>query len=297
MSMLPGRELPDPHTAYGEAWEISDRPEAMSVVREGEWQGCTLHELWKNHREELFGAGYEHHPRFPLLCKLLGVREKLSIQIHPPAQTANKWGGEEKNESWYVLHAEPDAIIYGGVKDGVSPDALRQEMADHGSPENLLKPIHLKAGEHLYIPAGMIHCIGGGYLIAEIQQNSDTTYRLYDWNRTDAQGKGRELHREPAIDAFAEFCQLNRDPAYLTRMPHFSITERELAAREEFTQPDDSHFAIFTVLRGSVTLNGQDAKMGDFILSPAHAAPVKAGDDGALLMMTTATPAPIITNH
>ncbi len=291
MSTLPGRDLPDVDVAYGEAWEVSDRPEAMSVVREGDWQGHTLHELWENHRAEIFGAGYEHHPRFPLLCKILGVREKLSIQIHPPAQTAKKWGGEEKHETWYVLHAEPDAIIYGGVKDGVDVEALRHEMEEHGHPEKLLKTMHLTAGQHLYIPAGLIHCIGGGHLIAEVQQNSDTTYRLYDWDRTDAHGNSRELHREQAIDAFAEFCQLNRDPDYLTNMPYFSTTEQQLDADQEFTQQDSSHFAIFTVLRGSICWNGHCAKTGDFILSPAHATPVKAGENGALLMITTAPPA------
>ena len=116
MRTLLGRDLPDRETAYGEAWEISDRPEAMSIVKEGEWEGLPLHRLWEEHREEIFGPGYERFPRFPLLCKILDARENLSVQVHPPERTAEAWGGEVKNEVWYVLHAEPDALIYGGME-------------------------------------------------------------------------------------------------------------------------------------------------------------------------------------
>lgn len=197
MRTLLGRELPDRETAYGEAWEISDRPEAMSIVKEGEWEGMPLHRLWEEHREEIFGPGYEHFPRFPLLCKILDARENLSVQVHPPERTAQAWGGEVKNEVWYVLHAEPDALIYGGMEESATEQDIYR-AADAGRMEQLIRSAHLNAGEHLYIPAGLVHAIGAGHLIAEIQQNSDTTYRLYDWNRTDDSGRGRELHLKQA---------------------------------------------------------------------------------------------------
>ena len=191
MRTMLGRELPDRETAYGEAWEISDRPEAMSIVKDGEWEGMSLHRLWEEHRQEIFGPGYERFPRFPLLCKILDARENLSVQVHPPERTAAARQGEVKNEIWYVLHASPDALIYGGMEENATLPDIRH-AAETGQMEQLIRSTHLEPGEHLYIPAGLVHAIGAGHLIAEIQQNSDTTYRLYDWNRTDDSGRGRE---------------------------------------------------------------------------------------------------------
>lgn len=286
MRTLLGRELPDRETAYGEAWEISDRPEAMSVVREGEWEGTPLHRLWEERREEIFGLGYERFPRFPLLCKILDARENLSVQVHPPERTAATLNGEVKNEVWYVLDADQDALIYGGMKEDATPGDIRR-AAETGRMEELIRSTHLKEGEHLYIPAGLVHAIGAGHLIAEIQQNSDTTYRLYDWNRTDASGKGRELHMDQALDSIAEFRELSQRPGYLTEMPHFTMEEYRLDRGERFTQPDASRFAILTVLRGSVAWDGKTARQGEFILSPAGADAVTAAEPGTVLLLTT----------
>ena len=260
MRTMLGRELPNRETAYGEAWEISDRPEAMSTVREGEWEGMPLHQLWEERREELFGPGYE---RFPAARR-----------------------GEVKNEVWYVLHADPDALIYGGMEETATLSDIRR-AAETGQMEQLIRSTHLEKGEHLYIPAGLVHAIGAGHLIAEIQQNSDTTYRLYDWNRTDASGQGRELHMEQALDSIAEFRELCRQPGYLTEMPHFTTEEYRLDQGERFTQPDASRFAIFTVLRGSVSWDGKTARQGEFILSPANADAVTAVEPDTVLLSTT----------
>ena len=211
MRTMLGRELPDRETAYGEAWEISDRPEAMSIVKDGEWEGMPLHRLWEEHRQEIFGPGYERFPRFPLLCKILDARENLSVQVHPPERTAAARQGEVKNEIWYVLHASPDALIYGGMEENATLPDIRR-AAETGQMEQLIRSTHLEPGEHLYIPAGLVHAIGAGHLIAEIQQNSDTTYRLYDWNRTDDSGRGRELHLEQALDSIGEFRKLSQRP-------------------------------------------------------------------------------------
>lgn len=286
MRTLLGRELPDRETAYGEAWEISDRPEAMSVVREGKWKGMSLHQLWEERREEIFGPGYGHFPSFPLLCKILDARENLSVQVHPPERTAAALNGEIKNEVWYVLNADPDALIYEGMEEDATPGDIRR-AAETGRMEELIRSTHLKEGEHLYIPAGLVHAIGAGHLIAEIQQNSDTTYRLYDWNRTDASGKGRELHMEQALDCIAEFRELSRDPGYLTETPHFTLEEYLLDKGQRFTQPDASRFAIFTVLHGSVAWDGKTARQGEFILSPAGANTVTAAEPGTVLLLTT----------
>lgn len=287
-----GRELPDRETAYGEAWEISDRPEAMSVVREGPWKGTSLHELWRERREEIFGPGYGNMPRFPLLCKILDACDNLSVQVHPPERTAAARKGEIKNEVWYVLHAAPKALIYSGMEDSATLEDIRR-AAETGQMEKLIRSRHLSEGEHLYIPAGLVHAIGAGHLIAEIQQNSDTTYRLYDWNRTDACGQGRQLHLEQALDSIREFRELCLQPGYLTGMPHFTLEEYRLKEGERFTQADTSRFAIFTVLRGRISWNGTSARQGEFILSPAHAASVMASEPETVLLSTTVPARPI----
>ena len=286
MRTLLGRELPDRETAYGEAWEISDRPEAMSIVKEGEWEGMPLHRLWEEHREEIFGPGYEHFPRFPLLCKILDARENLSVQVHPPERTAQALGGDVKNEVWYVLHAEPDALIYGGMEESATEQDIYR-AADAGRMEQLIRSAHLNAGEHLYIPAGLVHAIGAGHLIAEIQQNSDTTYRLYDWNRTDDSGRGRELHLKQALDSIREFRELSRDPRYLSDTPHFTSREYRLDRGERFIPQDSSRFAVLTVLQGGVGWDGRKATQGEFILSPVRSAAVTATEPDTVLLSTT----------
>ncbi len=292
---LLGRTLPDNADNYAEAWEVCDRPGAVSIVKEGYWEGVSLHELWTRHRRLIFGPGYEQHPRFPLICKILDASDKLSVQVHPPAQTAAKWQGEVKNEVWYVLHAEPNACLYGGLTHTCSPEHVRA-AAENGKLESLLKVIQLRDGEHLYIPSGMLHAINGGYLIAEVQQNSDTTYRLYDWARTDAYGNSRELHPEQAIDSYREFLELSARPEYLTSPQEFAAVKVELSPGQSFTQKEPERFAIFAVIRGKVLWNETDAQMGDFILSPAHAAPVRAGEDGAMILVITAAAADGMTN-
>lgn len=258
----------------------------MSIVKDGEWEGMPLHRLWEEHRQEIFGPGYERFPRFPLLCKILDARENLSVQVHPPERTAAARQGEVKNEIWYVLHASPDALIYGGMEENATLPDIRH-AAETGQMEQLIRSTHLEPGEHLYIPAGLVHAIGAGHLIAEIQQNSDTTYRLYDWNRTDDSGRGRELHLEQALDSIGEFRELSQRPGYLTEMPYFTTKEYRLDKGEWFTQPDSSRFAVFTVLCGSVLWDGKTARKGEFILSPAGADAVTAAEAETVLLSTT----------
>lgn len=285
------RDLPDHNESYGEAWEISDREEAMSTIRDGEWAGKTLHSLWTEHRQEIFGPGYDAMPHFPLLCKILDARENLSVQVHPPARTAQKWNGDVKNEIWYILQAEPEAVIYSGMDDSAPLTDIRR-AAETGGMERLLHAAHLNRGEHVYIPSGLVHAIGAGYLIAEIQQNSDTTYRLYDWNRKDASGRGRDLHLKQSLDSIEEFRALNSNPAYLTDMPHFTISEYRLRQGEQFTQEDAAHFAVLAILQGAVAWDGLKARQGEFIISPVHALPVTAAEPDTVILTVTACTAP-----
>jgi mannose-6-phosphate isomerase len=189
---LLGRSLPA-GSPVGEAWEMVDRPEAQSMVRSGPFAGLSLHQLWRDHRMAVFGTTAPDSPRFPLLTKILDARETLSVQVHPPASIAASLGAEPKTEMWYVLEAENDAAIYAGFKKGVTRrDFL--EALHTGEVDQLLHRIPVRSGDAITIPSGRCHAIGQGCLIAEIQQNSDSTYRVFDWNRLGLDGKPRELH-------------------------------------------------------------------------------------------------------
>src|SRR5437588_8261346 len=181
----------------GESWEIVDRPEAQSIVREGSLAGRSLHDLWVNFREELFGR-VPDSPRFPLLIKLLDAQEKLSLQVHPPQEIAESLGGEAKTEFWYVAAAEPNAEIFVGLRKSMTGDQF-EDALHSGTVADCVHTLRIKTGAAMFLPAGRFHAIGAGNLLVEVQQNSDTTYRVFDWNRVDDQGKPRQLHVNQAL--------------------------------------------------------------------------------------------------
>jgi mannose-6-phosphate isomerase len=188
-----GRELPV-EKVIGESWEIVDRPEASSVTEKGH----SIRELIERDPEGIMGSGWKSDQPFPILVKWLDCQEKLSLQVHPPADIAPELGGEPKTENWYIAAAEPHATLMAGLKKGVS-----KEDFENGLKANALEPLvhtfSVEKGESIFIPSGRIHAIGGGNLILEIQQNSDTTYRVYDWGRVGLDGKPRQLHIEESI--------------------------------------------------------------------------------------------------
>ena len=186
-----GKELP-PGLPIGESWEIVDRPEVASVVREGRYAGLDLGELWRHHRA-LFGARCAHAPdeRFPVLVKLLDARDVLSVQVHPPAAQAPLLGGEPKSETWLVVEADPDAHLFAGFRDGTTRAAFEATLRDGGDVSAFLHRIPVVAGDAIHVPSGRIHAIGAGCLILEVQQNSDTTFRVFDWNRPGLDGLPR----------------------------------------------------------------------------------------------------------
>ena len=188
-----GKPLP-PGVPIGESWELVDREDAQSVVDTGEHAGITLHELWTEHREAVFGE-IPDSPRFPLLAKILDARETLSVQVHPPAAVAPELGGEPKTEMWYLIEAEEGAELFAGFRPGVDRRQFESALGN-GDVADLLHRVPVRAGDALFIPSGRCHAIGAGCLIVEIQQNSDTTYRVFDWNRVGLDGKPRALHIE-----------------------------------------------------------------------------------------------------
>jgi mannose-6-phosphate isomerase len=193
LERLYGKKLP-PGAVIGESWEISDRPGDVSVITNGPLAGKDLRWLMTHHAAEVLGnAKPAAAGRFPLLCKILDARDKLSLQVHPPANKAVELGGEPKTEMWYVADAAPGASLYVGLKRGVTRAEFEKKIAD-GSVAECFHRIPVRAGDTMFLPSGRVHAIGAGLVIFEIQQNSDSTYRVFDWHRVGLDGKPRELH-------------------------------------------------------------------------------------------------------
>ena len=178
----------------GESWEISDRPGDESVIANGTFAGKTLRWLMENYPAEMLGrARPTAENRFPILCKILDARDKLSLQVHPPATKAAELNGEPKTEMWFIADAEPGAELFVGLKRGVTRNEFEEKIAD-GTVAECFHRAPVRAGDAMFLPSGRVHAIGAGLVIFEIQQNSDTTYRVFDWNRVGLDGKPRELH-------------------------------------------------------------------------------------------------------
>jgi mannose-6-phosphate isomerase len=193
MERLYRKPLPS-NAPIGESWEICDRPGDASVIANGPLAGKTLRWLMENHRAELLGdAKPANENRFPLLCKILDAREKLSLQVHPPVNKAAGLGGEPKTEMWFIADAAPGAELFVGLKRGVTLAEFEKKIGT-GEVAECFHRVPVRAGDAMFLPSGRVHAIGSGLVIFEIQQNSDTTYRVFDWNRVGLDGKPRELH-------------------------------------------------------------------------------------------------------
>jgi mannose-6-phosphate isomerase len=189
---LYGKALP-PAASIGESWEISDRPGDVSVVDSGPLAGRDLHWLIEHFQKELLGPVALQDGRFPLLAKILDAQEKLSLQVHPPASVAAQLHGEPKTEVWYLAQAQPGAELFAGLKRGITRQRFEQQLHSGQVAECFHRlPVH--TGDTMFVPSGRVHGIGAGCVIFEFQQNSDTTYRVFDWNRVDRDGKPRALH-------------------------------------------------------------------------------------------------------
>jgi len=181
-----------------ESWEISAHPDGASVVAQGPLSGKSLSELTTAFGPSLTGTSAPDPHRFPLLFKLIDARSRLSVQVHPNNANAALTRGEPKTEMWYVLGSAPDASLYAGLAKGVTPESLRAALSDLSAESQLVR-LPVAAGLALFIPGGLVHAIGEGCLIYEVQQNSNTTYRLFDWGRTGTDGKPRQLHIEESF--------------------------------------------------------------------------------------------------
>lgn len=269
-----GYDIPTETT--GEYWAISAHPNGVSVIKNGIYEGEGLDQLYREHKE-LFG-----HPKsevFPLLIKILDANGWLSVQVHPDDAFALAHEGElGKTECWYIIAADEGAeIIYG--HNAKSKEELRQWI-EEGRWDDLLTKIPVKAGDFFYVPSGTMHAIGKGILILETQQSSDTTYRVYDFNRRDAQGNLRKLHIDKSIDVLTIGKPANSTPAtmavdhlestLLVSNKFFSVYRWEVTGLVDFTQTVP--YLLLSVLsgQGQLTVDGRvyDLKKGDHFILP-----------------------------
>ncbi|NBT12271.1 MAG: class I mannose-6-phosphate isomerase [Planctomycetia bacterium] len=213
-----GRELP-PGDDFAESWEVVDRGADQSLVAAGPLAGRSLGDLVRNHGRELLG-GHAPLPAFPLLFKFLDASRDLSVQVHPDDERAARAVPPDrgKTEAWYVIDAVPGSRIYAGLVEGVGRDELAAAIRA-GTCASVLHAFEPQSGDCVFIPAGTVHAIGAGLLVAEIQQSSDITYRLFDWNRTGPDGRPRPLHVEAGVEAVTRFGPVRPVAPLLTADP------------------------------------------------------------------------------
>jgi len=289
LETLYGKPLP-PGRKIGESWELVDRSDAQSVVASGPLAGRTLHDLWRNHRAEIFGD-LPAAERFPLLIKLLDAEERLSLQVHPPPDAAEELHGEPKTEFWYIAHARPESELYVGLKEQSSREQIRGAL-ETGTVEEHCHRIAVRAGDAMFLPSGRMHAIGAGLVIVEIQQNSDTTYRVFDWNRTDESGEPRALHIEESMRSidFEDYEPALVTPEGETLVRHRLFSVEKWKLTEERVVGPAGNFAIVVCLEGEVGCAGMSIAPGQCLLVPAllTARQLQPGAENTMLLRITA---------
>ncbi|MBP7275275.1 MAG: class I mannose-6-phosphate isomerase [Kiritimatiellae bacterium] len=266
-----------------ESWEISAHPDGMSVVDVGPLRGRTLASLVDDFGVQLLGT----HPapgKFPLLLKIIDARDRLSVQVHPNDEDAQRYGGEAKNEAWHILEADPGAIIFAGMKPGTRRSDF-EEAIRHTRIDRLLSEVPVRNGDSVVIPGGLVHALDSGLMIYEIQQSSNTTYRIYDWGRVGHDGKPRETHVAQALrviawrDQTAAVSQPVPVPAepgvarfHHVETPYFRMDRIALGAPHRIAHGGGSFHAIFCAsgaLRIAFAGHARELPLGASALIPA----------------------------
>jgi mannose-6-phosphate isomerase len=283
LESLYGKALPA-GKVIGESWEISDRADANSVVMNGPLTGQTLASLMASHRDAMMGRARSPEGRFPLLIKLLDAQDNLSLQVHPPQHLAAELGGCAKTEMWYVSAAEPGAMLYAGLRRGVTREEFAAKTHD-GTVAECFHQLPVRESDSLFLPSGRVHALGKGLVIFEIQQNSDTTYRVFDWNRVDGSGKPRQLHVEESLKCidFEDFEPGLTNGEYqtasagvrsraLARHALFAVDVLEIDANAEYRETI-AEPRVIGVVSGSVNIphatQPVSLQAGQFALIPA----------------------------
>ena len=270
-----GRELPR-EGPIGESWEVVDRPEAQSVLSGGSLHGVSIRAALAEHGASIMGPSWPVDRPFPILIKWLDCRERLSLQVHPPADIAPAMGGEPKTENWFIVDTTEDANLIVGLKAGTT----RADFAAALVENNLDDCVHrfpVQPGDSILVHSGTIHAIDGGNLILEIQQNSDTTYRVYDWGRVGLDGAPRQLHVAESLASIewdvvepAAIPAANK-AAVIADSREFRIRRLPLAAGERVSFAAGEQPRLLSVVTGEVSVdaaNGDSLTRGDNVLLP-----------------------------
>jgi len=280
----------------GESWELSTVSGDVSVISNGEYKGKSLTELIKSFPEEILGteAYKKYGTEFPLLFKFLDARDDLSIQVHPNDELAKKRHNSfGKTEMWYVMQADENARIIVGFKEKSSKEEYLEKLEEK-SILSILKEVPVKKGDVFFLETGTIHAIGAGIVIAEIQQTSDITYRVYDWDRVDAEGKSRELHIELALDAInynttetqKEYSEEINVSNEMVNCPYFVTSYLPIQGEAKVVKKHDS-FTVYMCMEGNISLGYNEEKWsytkGDTILIPAALESYNLAGEGVLL--------------
>lgn len=307
LETLFGKRLPD-DGRYGESWEISGHAHHTSRVANGPLKDTLLTDLCRTRSRELFGESPPRDGMFPLLVKLLDCNDLLSIQVHPNDEDAARLtrGERGKTEAWVILAVEPSGIIYAGLKDGVTREMLCEHLL-RGTTDQCLHVVQPKVGDCIFLPAGTVHAVGGGVVMAEVQQSSDATFRLFDWNRFGADGKPRALHIDESL-ASIDFSHGSVNPVEpslmsglppgvsgetLVRCSYFTMDRYRVS--DEWKAPFDGRSSIWIVLAGTGQMTGADTgctlRAGECVLIPASCTgltwrPVDAANQVVLLAVT-----------
>ena len=271
-----GRKLPA-GGPIGESWELVDRAEAQSVAVDGPWAGKTLRQLIETHPVEIMGPAWPKERPFPILVKWLDCRDRLSVQVHPPAGIAPKLGGEPKTENWFFGRCDAGAAVYAGLRAGVTRESFEQAIAA-GTVDRCLERLAVHDGDSLLIHSGTMHAIDAGNVILEIQQNSDTTYRVYDWGRLGLDGKPRALHVRESLESLSantagspRLIRSGEQTDVLVQCHEFSLRRERLAAGRRISFAAGEQPRILSVVEGELECGpgpGQALKLGDNVLLP-----------------------------
>ena len=269
-----GKPLPA-DAKIGESWELADLPHDKTVIANGPFEGRTVADVTQEYPQQIAGT-FDFPSPFPLLVKLLDAQDILSVQVHPDAETCRRMGrGEPKTECWYVIDAQPGAVIYKGLKEKVTPEQFARAI-ENSTTADLLAKIPVERGQCHFLPAGTAHAIGGGLLIAEIQTPSDTTYRIYDWGRVDHTGRPRQLHIDEALQSIHFDVTADRLPVTtvgrLVDCEHFKVDKGHRSKGTELLLAR-GRMRTLIVLSGGGTIESQQAEPVDFVAGDCQVSP------------------------
>ncbi len=304
-AICPFKNLPSDPRKIGESWEVSDVENRSSIVADGPEEGVGLSDLVRRHGTDLVGRSVMERfgERFPLLIKFIDAHDDLSVQVHPGDELAlQRHGSFGKTEMWYVVQAAPGAALYSGFSRPIDADEFRRRVEDQTLME-VLRRYEVRSGDVFFLPAGRVHAIGAGCFVAEIQQTSDVTYRIYDYDRRDTNGCPRELHVAQALDAIdytylpdhrTHYTPRPDNAVELAHCPYFTTHLLDLTTQpmtRDFARLDS--FVIYLCMAGGVSLrddvgNVRTIRRGQTILLPATTRQVTLtpDSDGAKLLET-----------